>query len=422
MLSNVFKFATRAAANQRSVLRVTPRRFLNIHEADSQALMKTFGLSVANGGKATTADAAADIAATLPTGKVVVKAQVLAGGRGKGHFDNGFQGGVHLVDNNANAVKEMASNMLGHNLITKQTGEDGRPCNMVMVAQAVNVQKEYYVAILLDRALMGPVMIGSSEGGMNIEDVAESNPDAIKKLKLDITQSLSIDDAEAFAKEIGFPDTCSRAAGEEFVKLYDLFLNTDCSMIEVNPFAQISDTEVLSLDAKLNFDDNAEFRQKDVFELRDISQENANDVEASEYDLNYIDLDGTIGCLVNGAGLAMATMDIIELHGGSPANFLDVGGSATVEQVTAAFRLITSDPDASAIFVNIFGGIMHCDVIAEGIITAAKQLELTIPVVVRLQGTNSDKARKLIDGSGLGLVSCDELDTAAQRVVELAAN
>eukprot|EP00055_Hartaetosiga_balthica_P009586 m.38510 g.38510 ORF g.38510 m.38510 type:complete len:421 (-) comp6805_c0_seq1:212-1474(-) len=396
------------------------RRFLNIHEADSQALMKSFGLSVAKGGKATTAEDAAAIAATIPTGKVVVKAQVLAGGRGMGHFDNGFQGGVHLVDNTADAVKEMANNMLGHNLITKQTGEEGRPCNMVMVAQAVNVQKEYYVAILLDRAAMGPVMIGSSEGGMNIEDVAESNPDAIKKLPLDITKSLSVDDAEVFAKSIGFPDSCARAAGEEFSKLYDLFRATDCSMVEVNPFAQISDTEVLSLDAKLNFDDNAEFRQEAVFKLRDVSQENAADVEASKFDLNYIDLDGSIGCLVNGAGLAMATMDIIELHGGSPANFLDVGGNASVEQVTAAFRLITSDPKAKAILVNIFGGIMRCDVIAEGIITATKQLGLKVPVVVRLQGTNSDIAKKAMAESGLSLVSCDELDDAASQVVQLS--
>ncbi|EGD80888.1 succinyl-CoA ligase subunit beta [Salpingoeca rosetta] len=396
------------------------RRLLNIHEADSQELMKSYGLNVARGAKAKSPEEAVTAAKSMSTSKVVLKAQVLAGGRGKGVFDNGFSGGVHVLDNDESKVREIASQMIGHNLITKQTGKEGRPCNMIQVVEAVNVQKEFYLALLLDRAAMGPVMIGSSQGGMDIEAVAAENPDAIVKLPIDIDGGLSMEAATNFARQMGIPDSCVDSAADQMVKLYQLFLERDCSLVEINPFAQVGPSEVMCLDAKLNFDDNAEFRQSGVFEKRDTTQENKADVEAAKFDLNYIQLDGNIGCLVNGAGLAMATMDIIQLHGGSPANFLDVGGGATARQVTEAFKLITQDPNVSAILVNIFGGIMRCDVIAEGIIHAASDLDLSVPIIVRLQGTNREEAKEMIANSGLDIISSDELDDAAFRAVQLS--
>eukprot|EP01147_Barroeca_monosierra_P002726 gene2726-5599_t len=396
------------------------RRLLNVHEVDSQEIMKSYDVLVPLGAKARSPDEAVRAAKSIGSNKIVVKAQVLAGGRGKGVFDNGFQGGVHVVDNDEMAVRDIASNMIGHKLITKQTGSAGRPCNMIQVAEAVQVNKEYYLAILMDRAAMGPVMIGSAQGGMDIEAVAAADPEAIVQLPIDIEQGLDASAAADFAVRMGIEEACVDSAITAMSNLYKLFIERDCTLLEINPLAQVSPNTIMCLDAKINFDDNAEFRQTEVFAKRDITQENEADVEAAKYDLNYIALDGNIGCLVNGAGLAMATMDIIQLHGGSPANFLDVGGGATAKQVTEAFKLITKDPNVSAILVNIFGGIMRCDVIAEGIIHAASDLELSVPIIVRLQGTNKEEAKEMIAKSGLDIISSDELDDAAHRAVTLS--
>ena len=327
--------------------------------------------------------------------------------------------------------------MLGQELVTKQTGSVGKPCNHVFVVEQMKPKKEYYFAILLDRAskvcalfmlkyslhfsMQGPMLVGSNQGGMDIEAVAAKDPDAIKTLPVDIDAGLSLEQAKAFAKEMGFQgEETVRQAGEIMTRLYKLALEKDTSLVEINPLAEDDTGKVICLDAKLNFDDNADFRQSKVFELRDKSQEDKREIDASEFKLNYIGLDGNIGCLVNGAGLAMATMDIIKLHGGEPANFLDVGGGATAEQVAEAFRIISSDQRVSCIFVNIFGGIMRCDIIAEGIIKAASKLNLTIPLVVRLQGTNMNEAKELISKSNLGIISIDNMTEASKKAVTLA--
>jgi succinyl-CoA synthetase beta subunit len=377
------------------------------------------GINVPRGAAASTPAEAAAAAAALGGAEVVVKAQVLAGGRGKGHFDNGFQGGVHLVRNDAATVSATAGQMLQHKLITKQTGAEGRVCNKVLVAERLSLTKEYYFAILMDRAANGPAIVASSQGGMDIEAVAEKDPAAIVTLPIDIAVGLTRAAAEGLARQLGF-GALSGAAAEEFLKLYDLFLRNDATMVEINPLAVDAAGRVLCMDAKFNFDDNAAFRQKAVHALRDRTQENALEVEAAKHDLNFIGLDGSIGCLVNGAGLAMATMDIIQLHGGSPANFLDVGGGASAAQVEGAFQLITSDPRVECIFVNIFGGIMRCDVIAQGILAAAAKLDLQVPVVVRLQGTRSEEARALIKASSLPILAADDLETGAQKAVQVA--
>lgn len=313
-----------------------------------------------------------------------------------------------------------ASKMLGNKLITKQTGAAGRICNAVYVVERKWVRREYYFAIVLDRESRAPVIIASSHGGMNIEDVAAENPEAIVKHTCDIDGGLSEADAIDIARKIGFGPASQKEAATTMLNLYKLFRERDATMVEINPMAESSTGEVLCMDAKIGFDDNADFRQKEVFALRDPTQEDAREVQAAKSHLNYIGLDGSIGCLVNGAGLAMATMDIIKLNGGEPANFLDVGGSATAEQVTEAFKIISSDPRVSAILVNIFGGIMRCDVIAEGIIKAVNQLDLQIPLIVRLQGTQVDAAKKLIAESGLRMFSVDDLDMAATKAVQLA--
>ena len=392
------------------------RRWLNIHETDSTDVLREHGVNTAAGGRAYSAKEAVEVFESLGTDRAVVKAQVLAGGRGKGHFANGFQGGVHMCTGAAE-IAEVAGKMIGDTLITKQTGEEGRPCNMVHIAAPVDIAKEYYFAVLLDRATAGPMVVGSAEGGMNIEEVAAERPEAIIKLPVDVKVGLQAAQAEEMARKIGISEDSIAEASDQMVRMYDMFMGLDCTQIEINPLVEASDGSIMCLDAKLNFDDNAAYRQADIFARRDISQERTQDVEASKYDLNFISLDGNIGCLVNGAGLAMATMDIIQLKGGSPANFLDVGGGATVEQVTAAFRLITSDNKVNAILVNIFGGIMRCDVIAEGIITACQDLNLTVPIIVRLQGTKKAEAKAIIAASGLDIISADDLDVAARKAV-----
>ena len=350
---------------------------------------------------------------------VVIKAQVLAGGRGKGHFTSGLQKGVHIVFD-PDKAKDVANGMIGSHLITKQTGEKGRICNSVMVAERLYSRREFYFAITMDRKFNGPVLIASAQGGMNIEDVAKENPDAIITEPVDIIEGISRSSAERIAKAIGFEGDGIEQAIDIIIKLYNLFVKYDSTLIEINPLAEDSNGNVLCMDCKINFDDNARYRHEDIFEMRDWAQEDERDVRAANAELNYIGLDGSIGCLVNGAGLAMATMDIIKLHGGDPANFLDVGGGATADQVTEAFRLITSDSSVQAILVNIFGGIMRCDVIAQGIIAAALELKLKIPIVVRLQGTRVEDAKALIAASNLRILACDNLDEAAKMVVRLS--
>jgi len=406
-------------AVQRSFPAQQQKRSLSIHEYQSVQLLNSYGIPTPKALPAFSADEAEKVARDFGVDGLVLKAQVLAGGRGKGHFDNGFQGGVQMVDGPAQA-KEFASKMLGAKLITKQTGAAGRECNAVMLAERMPPQKEYYAAILNDRARGCPVLVASNQGGMNIEDVAHDTPEAIITTPLDFENGISEKEAQDLARKLGFKEEAVNNAAEVFGKLYTIFKEKDATQIEINPLAEMDDGRVLCMDAKFGFDDNADFRQKDIFKLRDTTQEDPQEVEAAEYGLNFIKLDGNVGCLVNGAGLAMATMDVLNLHGGSPANFLDVGGGATADAVKKAFELLLSSKDVRSIFVNIFGGIMRCDVIAEGIIKATKELELSIPLVVRLQGTKEAEAKKMIKDSGLKIFPFDGLDEAAAKAVEMA--
>ncbi|XP_059427533.1 succinate--CoA ligase [ADP-forming] subunit beta, mitochondrial-like [Carassius carassius] len=401
------------------MLSVQQQRNLSLHEYLSIGLLKEAGISVPAGLVASSPDEAYAVAKQIGSKDLVVKAQVLAGGRGKGSFEGGLKGGVRIVYSPEEA-RDISSKMIGKKLFTKQTGEGGRICNQVFICERRYPRREYYFAITMERSFQGPVLIGSSQGGVNIEDVAAENPDAIVKEPIDIMQGIKMDQAIKVAEKMGFPPALINEAAENMLKLYDVFIKYDASMVEINPMVEDSSGIVMCMDAKINFDSNAAYRQKKVFDMRDWTQEDVRDRQAAKADLNYIGLDGTIGCLVNGAGLAMATMDIIKLHGGTPANFLDVGGGATAQQVTEAFKLITSDKKVQAILVNIFGGIMRCDVIAQGIIMAVTDLELKIPIVVRLQGTRVDDAKALIAASPLKILACDDLDEAAKMVVKLS--
>eukprot|EP01132_Coremiostelium_polycephalum_P000777 gene777-965_t len=398
---------------------VYTKRFLNIHEYQAQKLMKTYGIDCPKGNVAETPEEAEKLAELLNSQDVVVKAQILAGGRGKGVFDSGLKGGVHIC-NSPEEVKKYASQMLGHTLVTKQTGPQGKVVNQVYIAERHYLRREMYFAILMDRKTGGPVLVGSPEGGVDIEGVARDNPSAIYKEPIDIMKGIQPEQTKRLAQKLGFSAKNLEKAQDQMTKLYNFFIKNDCTLVEVNPFAETANGEVLCMDAKLNFDDNASFRHADIFQLRDKSQEDAREVKASESDLNYIGLDGNIGCLVNGAGLAMATMDIIKHYGGNPANFLDVGGGATQKQVTEAIKLISSDPNVKSILVNIFGGIMKCDIIALGIIAAVQELNITTPLVVRLQGTNVEAAKKIVEESGLRIIAADNLDEAAQKSVRIA--
>ncbi|XP_072936012.1 succinate--CoA ligase [ADP-forming] subunit beta, mitochondrial isoform X2 [Epargyreus clarus] len=394
-------------------------RHLNVHEYVSYTLLRDNGIPVPKFNIAKTKDEAVKFATELNTKDIVLKAQVLAGGRGKGAFKNGLKGGVRMVDR-PEVAGEIVGKMLKQYLVTKQTGAGGRICNMVMVTERKFPRREFYIAIMMERSFNGPVIIASSQGGVNIEDVAAENPDAITYEPIDIKTGITDEQVNRVIEKIGLQERAAEA-GDVMKKMYDLFLKKDALLIEVNPYAEDAlSGNFFCLDAKLRFDDNAHYRQKEVFALRDITQEDPKEIEAAKFDLNYIALDGNIGCMVNGAGLAMATMDIIKLYGGDPANFLDVGGGATAQAVAEAFKIILSDPKVSAILVNIFGGIMRCDVIAEGIINAAKNLNIQIPVIVRLQGTKVNEARKLIADSGLRIVPRDDLDEAAKLVVQLS--
>lgn len=395
------------------------QRNLNVHEHISYTLLQDAGIPVPKFGVAKTKAEAQEIAKNLNVKDIVVKAQVLAGGRGKGSFKNGLKGGVRMVDTPEEAA-ELAGKMIDQYLVTKQTGEAGRICNSVMVTERKFIRKEYYIAVMMERAFAGPVLIASSQGGVNIEDVAAENPDAIHYEPINIMEGITQSQAEKVTEKLGLGGDKKARTIDMLFRLYDLFVEKDALLIEINPYAEDTSGNYFCLDAKFRFDDNAEFRQKEIFALRDWTQEDEKEVEAATFNLNYIALDGDIGCLVNGAGLAMATMDIIKLHGGSPANFLDVGGGATAQAVKEAFKIITADPKVHAILVNIFGGIMRCDVIAEGIVAAAVDLNLKVPIVCRLQGTNVDDAKVLIASSGLKILACDNLDEAARLSVKLS--
>jgi succinyl-CoA synthetase beta subunit len=394
---------------------------MNIHEYQAKQLFADAGVAVPNGTVAQSVEEFDQALATLPTGKsIVVKAQIHAGGRGKGTFKDGFQGGVHLVSTPEDA-KAKAEAMLGNVLVTKQTGEAGKKVSTVYFNEATDIEKEYYLAILMDRATSKPVIIASTEGGMDIEEVAEKTPEKILKVTIDPTLGIRPYQARQIAFGLGLSGDSLKQCVKLITKLYAFFWQKDCSQVEVNPLVTTPTGDVLALDAKVNFDSNALFRHPDIVELRDLSEEDPKEVEASKFDLNYIALDGSVACMVNGAGLAMATMDIIKHYGGSPANFLDVGGGATEEQVENAFRILVADDAVKAILVNIFGGIMKCDVIATGIVNAARNLELNIPLVVRLEGTNVDEGKKILADSGLALEPADTLAEAAEKVVKLAA-
>jgi succinyl-CoA synthetase beta subunit len=393
---------------------------MNIHEYQAKELLQKFGAATPAGRVATTAEEAEQIARELGTNDLVVKAQVHAGGRGKGTFANGFKGGVHLVKSPAEA-REVAGRMLGQTLVTHQTGAAGRLVNKVLVAASVDIEREIYFAVLLDRATAAPLIVASTEGGVEIETVAEKSPEKIIREPIDPLAGLQPFQTRKLAKQLGFKSDQIKPASKLFGALYRTFIESDCSMVEVNPLVITTKGEVLALDAKFNFDDNALYRRPEIAAMRDTAEEDPREVEASKHGLNYIGLDGNIACLVNGAGLAMATMDIIKFYGGSPANFLDVGGGATEEQVTEAFKLLISDENVKAILVNIFGGIMRCDVIAQGIINAVKAVKLPVPLVVRLEGTNVEAGKKLIAESGLAAIAADDLADAAQKVVKAAS-
>lgn len=389
---------------------------MNIHEYQAKELFDKFGVASPEGRVAATAEEAGNIARDLGGAGLVVKSQIHAGGRGKGTFTNGFQGGVHVVDT-AEKAQEVAGQMLGQTLVTHQTGPDGKLVSKVLVAKSVDIARELYFAVLFDRGTSGHAIIASTEGGMNIEEVAEKTPEKIVKVFVHPTMGLQAYQCRKIASALGLKGKLMGQAVKLFLSLWNLYLKSDCSLVEVNPLAVTTDDKVVALDAKFNFDDNALYRQKDVVAMRDTSEEDPREVAASEFGLNYIGLDGNIACLVNGAGLAMSTMDIIKLHGGEPANFLDVGGGASKDQVASAFKIILGDANVKGILVNIFGGIMDCNVIAEGIVAAVKEVGMSLPLVVRLEGNNVDAGKKTLAESGLAITSADGLTDAAQKVV-----
>ena len=394
---------------------------MNIHEYQAKELLEKFGVATTRGKVASTPEEAEQIAHEIGNVDLVVKAQIHAGGRGKGAFTNGFKGGVHLVKSPGEA-RDVAAKMLGQTLVTHQTGPKGRIVNKVLVAESAEIAREIYFAILFDRATAAPVIVASTEGGVEIETVAAKSPERIIREPVDPLAGLQPFQMRKLAKQLAFEPSQTKAASKLFDGLFRTFIALDCSMVEVNPLVVTIKRDVLALDAKFNFDDNALYRHPEIQALRDIAEEDPREVEASKHGLNYVGLDGNIACLVNGAGLAMATMDIIKFYGGSPANFLGVGGDATEEEVTEAFKILIADKNVKAILVNIFGGIMKCDVIAQGIINAAKTVRLSMPLVVRLEGTNVEAGKRLIAGSGLAVIAADDLADAAKKAVEAASS
>ena len=394
---------------------------MNIHEYQAKELLQKFDVATTRGRVASSLDDAEQIARELGDVDIVVKAQIHAGGRGKGTFKNGFKGGVH-IRRTPDQVRDVALKMLGQILVTHQTGPAGRKVNKLLVAESADIAREIYFAVLLDRATAAPVIVASTEGGVEIEAVAAKSPEKIIREPIDPLAGLQPFQTRKLAKQLSFEPSQLKSASKLFEGLYRMFVAYDCSMVEVNPLVVTTKGEVLALDAKFNFDDNALYRHPEIAALRDIAEEDPREVEASKHGLNYIGLDGNIACLVNGAGLAMATMDIIKFYGGEPANFLDVGGGATEEQVTEAFKILIADKKVKAILVNIFGGIMKCDIIAQGIINAAKTVKLSVPLVVRLEGTNVEKGKQLLKGSGLALIAADDLADAAKKALKAAGS
>src|ERR1700730_7530762 len=392
---------------------------MNIHEYQAKELFQRFGVASPKGFPAETQEEAEKVATGLKTSHLVVKAQIHAGGRGKGVFKNGFKGGVKLCSTPAEA-REIAQYILRHYLVTNQTGPEGRLVRKVMVAESVDIQREVYFAILMDRESGAPVVVVSTEGGIDIEAVAEKTPDKIYREKVHPLLGMQPFTALKLARYLEFSGDQLKAAAKLILNVYRLFSTLDCSLVEINPLVLTKNGEVLAVDAKFNFDDNALYRHAEIVAMRDENEEDPREVEASKFSLNYIGLDGDIACLVNGAGLAMATMDIIKYAGGRPANFLDVGGGASEEQVTEAFKILVSDRNVKAILVNIFGGIMRCDVIAQGIINAVKAVTLPVPLVVRLEGTNVDQGKKLLTESKLPIRAAGDLAEAAKLVVAAA--
>jgi succinyl-CoA synthetase beta subunit len=392
---------------------------MNIHEYQAKELLQKFDVATTRGRVATTLDEAEQITRELGDVDVVVKAQIHAGGRGKGTFKNGFRGGVH-VRKSPEEVRDVTAKMLDQILVTHQTGTAGRLVNKVLVAESADIAREIYFAVLVDRATAAPIIVASTEGGVEIEAVAEKSPEKILREPIDPLAGLQPFQTRKLAKQLGFESSQLKSASQLFGGLYRTFVAFDCSMVEVNPLVLTTKGEVLALDAKFNFDDNALYRHPEIAAMRDVAEEDPREVEASKHGLNYIGLDGNIACLVNGAGLAMATMDIIKFYGGEPANFLDVGGGATEEQVTEALKILIADKHVKAILVNIFGGIMKVDVIAQGIINAAKSIRLSVPLIVRLEGTNVEKGKQLLKECGVALIGADDLADAAQKAVAAA--
>ncbi len=393
---------------------------MNIHEYQAKQVLKKYGVPVLGGGVAFTADEAEKVAKDLGGEIFVIKSQIHAGGRGKGTFkeDEGKgKGGVRLCKSVAE-VKDNAADMIGKTLVTHQTGPDGKEVKRVYVEAGCDIDRELYLSMLIDRATSRVTIMASTEGGVNIEEVAEETPEKIILQPIDPATGIQGFHCRKIAFGLGLEGAQVKSCAKLLNALYEAFLSSDASLLEINPLVVTKSGDVIPLDAKMNFDSNALYRQPEIMELRDEDEEDPMELEASKHDLNYIKLDGTIGCMVNGAGLAMSTMDIIQLHGGSPANFLDVGGGATAERVTTAFKIILSDPNVEGILVNIFGGIMRCDVIAEGVVEAAKEVKLEVPLVVRLEGTNVELGKKIMADSGLPIISADDLGDAAAKVVK----
>jgi succinyl-CoA synthetase beta subunit len=392
---------------------------MNIHEYQAKNLLKKYGVSVPRGGVAYTIPEAEQVAKELGGPVWVVKSQIHAGGRGAGRFADNPEGkgGVRVVK----SVEDVTSNakeMLGHVLVTKQTGPAGKEVKRLYIEEGCDIKRELYLGLLMDRATSRVTVMASTEGGMEIEEVAHNTPEKILKVAIDPATGISGFHARKIAFGLGLEGKQVNAAVKLILATYKAFIDLDASIVEINPLVVTGSGDIIALDAKMNFDDNALFRHKDVEELRDADEEEASELEAAKHGLNYIKLDGSIGCMVNGAGLAMATMDIIKLYGGEPANFLDVGGGATRERVTTAFKLILSDKNVEGILVNIFGGIMRCDVIAEGVVAAARDVHLHVPLVVRLEGTNVDMGKKILAESGLPILSADDLGDAARKIVD----
>ena len=383
---------------------------MNIHEHQAKKILKEFGIEVPNGVFAFSVEDLIKKAKQLNTNKYVLKAQIHAGGRGKA-------GGVKILNNIDELIKE-SKELLGKKLITPQTGKEGKEVKRLYVEESSSIEKEFYLSCLVDRASSKIAFISSDQGGMDIEEVAQNKPDKIITTKLEFSENISDSDCEKIIKIFNLKEDSKLSAIKLIKSIYKMFLSTDASLVEINPLILTKDKKLVCLDAKINFDDNSLFRHPEILKLRDLNEEDPIEVEASKHDLAYIKLDGSIGCMVNGAGLAMATMDIIKLYGEEPANFLDVGGGASKEKVSAAFKIILSDKNVKGILINIFGGIMKCDVLAQGVVEAAKERKINVPLVVRLAGTNFEEGKKILQNSNLKIISADNLDDAAKKIVE----